>query len=198
MKLGIKTKLSRKAKITFLGVALIVVVVASLVMAQELTGKVLPNTGTLNPSGQAAGSPLLVVRGDSVQNASQHGNDTSLLIEITEIQWGQLYGGLPAGVVTDTLKILKTGISLYNNGSTTMYPAWTTSGLPTGCTLKCFVSGFDVEWTQGDYNAFHLPAKDLSWASYYQMYFVLSVTNKAIPQPLAFSINFDYSEQPTT
>lgn len=178
----------------FLAVALLAVVTAGLAIAQNGTGKVLPNTGTLNPTG-ATGSPLLIVREDSVHNALDHGNDTELLVEITEIAWGSFYGG-SYGVVTDTLKILKTGISLYNNGTTTMYPAWTTTGLPTNYALKCYL--FDgLEWSPGDYNAFHLPPKDLSWASYYQMYFVLSVTNKAIPQHLAFTINFDFTETPT-
>jgi hypothetical protein len=189
-----KKGMARKMKLGILATLLIIVVVASLVMAQSLTGKVLPNTGNLNPPGQAAGSPLLIVTRDSVYNAIDAGNDTSLLVEITGIPWGNFWGSY-SGVLTDTLKILNTSICIFNNGSTVMYPAWSTTGLPTGFSLKCFV--LQVEWSPNDYNAFHLPPKELPWASFYGMYFVLSVTNKAIPGPLTFTINFDYSEQPT-
>jgi hypothetical protein len=209
-----KKGIARKVKLAILGTLLIVIASTAFAIAASTTGLLggtIDNSGELSPAG-AVGSPLVVIRHNSMWNGSvpEMGghNDPSQFVIIDKIEWTTLYG---AGANTNSFITLnKTAISIYNNGSETLYPAWTVIGLPTGYTLNCYVavtvqgsqysqlawsSGY--LWAQNDYNAFVLRSKDFNQADYYRMVFVLTASATAIPGTMNFQIQFAYSTTPT-
>lgn len=209
MTLFARKGLTRKVKFCILGTLLIVIASTAFAIAASTTGLFggsIDNSGELLPGG-ALGSPLIVIEHRSMWNqsiGSEHNNASQFVI-INQIEWGTLYG---AGSNTNSFLALNhSAITLYNNSSETLYPAWTVIGLPTGYTLDCYVAvqiGITVQpwapgylWQENDYKAFALRPKDFQQADYYRMVFVLSALATAIPGPMNFQIQFAYSTTPT-
>lgn len=204
-----KKGIARKVKLAILGTLLIVIASTALVIAASTTGLLggtVDNSGELSPAG-AVGSPLVVIRHDSMWNGSigsEHNNASQFVI-VSQIEWDTLYG---AGSDTNSFQALNhSAIALYNNGTETLYPAWQVVGLPTGYVLNCYVAvsiGITIQpwaggylWQENDYKAFALRPKDFNQADYYRMVFVLSALETAIPGPMNFQIQFAYSTTPT-
>lgn len=204
-----KKGIARKVKLAILGGLLLAVISAAFAIAASTTGLfggTVNNSGELSPAG-AVGSPLVIIRHNSMWNGSIGGeqNNASQFIIIDNIEWETLYG---AGSNTNSFQALnKSAIALYNNGTETIYPAWHVVGLPTGYTLDCYVAvsiGITIQpwaggylWQENDYKAFALRPKDFIQADYYRMVFVLTASATAIPGLMNFQIQFAYSTTPT-
>jgi hypothetical protein len=203
-------QMTRKVKLAILGSLLIVVVSVAFAIAVStgLLGGTIDNSGELLPGG-AVGSPLVVIKHSSMWNGSVGGehNDPSQFVIVDKIKWATLYG---AGSNANSFEALnKSAISLWNNSTGILYPAWTVIGLPTGYTLTCYVAVSIPEmttdptwsggyfWSQNDYMAFTLRPQDFNDANYYRMVFVLSALATAIPGPMNFQIQFVYSTTPS-
>lgn len=213
-------QMTRKVKLAILGTLLIVIASTALVIAASTTGLLggtVDNSGELSPAG-AVGSPLVVIQHNSMwmggfylsQETGGQKNDPSEFVIISQIEWQTLYS---AGSNTNSFQALnRSAIVLYNNGTETLYPAWTVIGLPTGYTLNCYVAvrvtatgtnppqltwSGGYFWAENDYKAFTLRSKDFQQSDYYRMVFVLTALATAIPGPMNFQIQFAYSTTPT-